>query len=212
VPTPPDTDTPDTDTPGTHAPDTHAPGTETLDTEITDAFGELFEQVAERFENLARNFSLPAFALKALHMLGSPMAMKELGQRIHCDPSFVTSIADVLDRHGLGKRETDAKDRRVKKLLLTPKGFQLRERIEQEMRACMPWVGALDAEERMCLLILLHKMVAAGHAKAASARAGDTPATGSGLHAASTAPPDGTGGNRAGEVSEHSPQAAPRGS
>jgi DNA-binding MarR family transcriptional regulator len=137
------------------------PGTDRLDAEIADAFGELFQQTVERFEDLARRFSLPGFCLKALHMLGSPMAMKELGRRFHCDPSFVTAIADALDSHGLGRRETDPKDRRIKNLLLTPKGLQLRERVEQELYACMPWTSALDAEEQKCLLGLLRKMIRA---------------------------------------------------
>jgi DNA-binding MarR family transcriptional regulator len=145
------------------------PDADPLDVEIAEALGELFRQTADRFEDLARRFSLPAFCLKALHMLGSPMAMKDLGRRFHCDPSFVTAIADTLDSHGLGRRETDAKDRRIKNLLLTPKGQQLRERVERELYDCMPWTSALDASERECLLGLLRKMIRAGNER----RAGD---------------------------------------
>ncbi len=29
------------------------------------------------------------------------MAMKELGKRMHCDPSFVTLVADMLEKRGL---------------------------------------------------------------------------------------------------------------
>jgi len=143
------------------APVTGAPAAGTLDAEIGEAFSELFEQMVKRFDELARGFSLPTVAVKALHMLASPMAMKELGQRFHCDPSFVTAIADMLDTHGLGRRETSPKDRRVKNLLLTPKGLALRERVEKELTACMPWVSALDASERECLLGLLRKMIKA---------------------------------------------------
>lgn len=174
------------------------PGTDPLDVEIAEAFGELFRQTAERFEDLARRFSLPSFCLKALHMLGSPMAMKELGRRFHCDPSFVTAIADTLDSHGLGRRETDSKDRRIKNLLLTPKGLQLRERIEQELYDCMPWTSALDASERECLLGLLRKMIRAENER----RAGD----------ASSAPPVATGGSRTEEVRGDPAPAAPSGS
>jgi DNA-binding MarR family transcriptional regulator len=189
-----------------------------LATEIADAFGELFEQMVERFEDLAKRFSLPAFCLKALHMLSSPMAMKELGQRFHCDPSFVTAIADMLDSHGLGRRETDTKDRRIKNLLLTPKGLALRERVEREMAGFMPWAYALDTEERRTLLRLLRKMVAAEHERrarercpvskrsAATARSGRGKATGPLI---STTPPVGAGGYRAGEVRPASTAATP---
>jgi DNA-binding MarR family transcriptional regulator len=86
------------------------------------------------------------------------MAMKELGRKFHCDPSFVTAIADLLDSRGLGRRETDSRDRRIKHLLLTPKGLELRERLEQELFARMPWSQTLDVSERECLLALLRKM------------------------------------------------------
>jgi DNA-binding MarR family transcriptional regulator len=176
-----------------------------LDDEIADAFGELFQQTVERFEDLARRFSLPAFCVKALHMLGSPMAMKELGRKFHCDPSFVTAIADALDSHGLGRRETDAKDRRIKNLLLTPKGMQLRERVERELHECMPWTGALDADERKCLLGLLRKMIGAENQR----RARDASATGPQTIAT---PQAAAGGNRAEEVTRDPTAAARSGS
>lgn len=173
------------------------PETERLNEEIADAFGELFQQTVQRVEDLARRFSLPAFCVKALHMLGTPMAMKDLGRRFHCDPSFVTAIADTLDSHGLGRRETDAKDRRIKNLLLTPKGMQLRERVERELHECMPWTGALDADERKCLLGLLRKMIGAENER----RARDA--------SAATTPQAAARGNRAGEVRQD-PAAAAR--
>jgi DNA-binding MarR family transcriptional regulator len=86
------------------------------------------------------------------------MAMKELGRKFHCDPSFVTAIADQLDSRGLGVRETDPHDRRIKNLLLTPKGLELRQQLEAELSASMPWSNTLDVGERQCLLALLRKM------------------------------------------------------
>jgi DNA-binding MarR family transcriptional regulator len=165
-----------------------------LDADIVAAFGEMIEQMMERAEAVARRFELPSFCLKALHMLNAPMAMKELGQRIHCDPSFVTSIADMLDSHGLGLREPDSRDRRVKRLRLTPKGFELRERVERELFARLPWTDALELSERKELLRLLRKMLAAGRgqhapearAESPSARAPRTPARTGAARAASS--------------------------
>lgn len=146
--------------PGTDRPG--SPDRDRLDSDLTDAFSELFEQLAGRFEGIAQRFSLPPFCVKALHMLTSPMAMKELGRRFHCDPSFVTSIADTLDSRGLGRRETDTRDRRIKNLMLTPKGLELRAQLEREMMAIMPWTNALDQSERETLLRLVRKMIKAG--------------------------------------------------
>jgi DNA-binding MarR family transcriptional regulator len=176
---------------------TGSPGQDRLNSDLADAFGELFEQMLERFEGLARRFSLPPFCVKALHMLGSPMAMKELGQRFHCDPSFVTSIADMLDSHGLGRRETDTRDRRIKNLVLTRAGMELRGRVEREMTKIMPWANALDADEQETLLRLVRKMIKAGQGQ-----------TGAGT---STDPAVVTGGHRAGEVRREPSAATPGG-
>jgi DNA-binding MarR family transcriptional regulator len=170
-------------------------GDSQLDADIVEAFGEIIEQLIERVETVARRLDLPSFCLKALHMLNAPMAMKDLGQRIHCDPSFVTAIADMLDSHGLGLREPDARDRRVKRLRLTPKGFELRERVERELFSRLPWTDALELSERKELLRLLRKMLAAGREQQAaeapagsrSARAPRTPA-GTGAARAASSP------------------------
>jgi MarR family transcriptional regulator, organic hydroperoxide resistance regulator len=87
--------------------------------------------------------------------------MKELGRRLRCDPSFVTSIADSLEKRGLAKREPNPTDRRIKNLVLTPEGSEFRTRIEQEMLASMPWCTALDRDERETLLALVRKLIAA---------------------------------------------------
>ena len=133
-------------------------GQERLDEELVDAFGGLLGHMGQQVEAVASRHALPTFCVKALHMLSAPMTMKELGRRIPCDPSFVTAIADQLASRGLGVRETDSRDRGIKNLLLTPKGLELREQLEAELSASMPWSGTLDTSERECLLALLRKM------------------------------------------------------
>jgi DNA-binding MarR family transcriptional regulator len=110
------------------------------------------------------------------------MAMRDLGRVLHCDPSFVTTIADLLEKRGLARREASPADRRSKNLVLTDDGAGLREKVEREFMARMPW-HCLDAEERTCLLMLIRKMI-----RAQSAESATTPPT--------------AGGQRAGEVSK----------
>ena len=88
----------------------------------------------------------------ALLKLDAPMTMKELGQRMGCDPSFVTSIADALEKHGLARREPSLRDRRSKNIVLTPEGEAVRERLYREILSQAPWCTALDTGERRCLL------------------------------------------------------------
>jgi len=134
------------------------PDEDQLDLEVLDAVAGLFAELLALGERVAQTFEVPAFFIKAVHMLDGPLAMKELGRRMHCDPSFVTGIADMLEKRGLAARESDPGDRRVKRLVLTPAGQELKQRMEQEVLARAPWRSALNTDERRCLLTLIRKM------------------------------------------------------
>jgi DNA-binding MarR family transcriptional regulator len=76
-----------------------------------------------------------------------------------CDPSFVTAIADSLEKHGLARREPSQRDRRSKNIVLTTEGKAVRDRLLRELMARAPWCTALDTGERRCLLGLMRKML-----------------------------------------------------
>ena len=179
-----------------------------LDSEILDAMGELIAALIGRSEQIAQRFGVPAFCLKALHVLESSMAMRDLGKYMHCDPSFVTAIADLLEKRGLARREACTADRRIKNLVLTAEGVGLREKVERELMARVPWRSALDEEERACLLSLLRKMIVADSAPTSAADStptsttGSTPTSTTDSTLTSTTTPPSTGGEGAGEVSE----------
>src|SRR5216684_5214513 len=129
-----------------------------LDLDFLDALAGLFTRLLGEAEQLAKGFGVPAFFIKALHLIDAPLAMKELGQRMHCDPSFVTSIADMLEKRGLAVRESDPADRRVKRLVLTSEGVEMKHQMEQAMLERSPWRQSLTGEERVTLISLIHKM------------------------------------------------------
>ena len=129
-----------------------------LDLEILDSVAGLFARLVAEGEALAKSFGIPVFVIKALHMLDNPLAMKDLGRRMHCDPSFITSIADTLEKYGLAAREADPGDRRVKRLVLTPAGADLKERIENEVLSRAPWRQVLSTQQRASLLALIQTM------------------------------------------------------
>jgi len=85
--------------------------------------------------------------------------MKELGRRMHCDASFVTLVADMMEKRGLARREPHPADRRVKNVVLTEDGLALKQKIEAEITARMPWTMALNGDERSQLLALIRKML-----------------------------------------------------
>jgi MarR family transcriptional regulator, organic hydroperoxide resistance regulator len=149
--------------------------TDQLNAEIQDCVFELTGRMIGQAERLAQSIGIPDMCMKALHMLDAPMAMKELAKKFHCDPSFVTSVADMLEKRGLARREAHPGDRRVKNLVLTRDGCTMRKRVEVELTARMPWTRGLTDDERVQLLALIRKMLSVD-AEAGDSGAGD-PAT-----------------------------------
>ena len=67
-------------------------------------------------------------------------------------------IADALEQRGLAKREASSTDRRIKNLVLTERGLELKATLDQETLCVMPWADALNEEEREQFLGLVRKL------------------------------------------------------
>lgn len=132
---------------------------EQLNQQISDTLPELIKHFHDLGQRIAIEFGLNSSDAIALLKLDAPMTMKELGQRMACDPSFVTTIADSLEKHGLARREPSQRDRRSKNIVLTPEGEAVRDRLFHELTTRAPWCSALDTGERQCLLGLMRKML-----------------------------------------------------
>jgi MarR family transcriptional regulator, organic hydroperoxide resistance regulator len=147
-------------------PATAAPGApmqtgpdEDLNQQIAEALSGLLKFAHDVAQGLGADLGLTASDVMALVKLEAPMTMKDLGLKIGCDPSFVTSIADALESHGLARREPSLRDRRSKNIVLTPEGEKARARVCDELFARAPWCTSLDTSERRCLLGLMRKML-----------------------------------------------------
>jgi DNA-binding MarR family transcriptional regulator len=110
-------------------------------------------------QGIAAEFGIAPHDLLAMFKLDDAMSMKELAQHMGCDASFVTSVADTLERRGFAKRAPSQRDRRVKNLVLTEEGIAAKERLMRELAEKMPWSYALDDTERHCFLGLLKKVL-----------------------------------------------------
>ena len=130
-----------------------------LDRDILDALTTLVKRAGTIGHTIAACFGIAPHDLLALFKLEGGLPMKELAQRMGCDASFVTAIADTLEKRGFIRREPGQRDRRVKNLLLTPDGIAAKERMMAQLAAKMPWSYALDEGEQACLLTLLRKML-----------------------------------------------------
>jgi DNA-binding MarR family transcriptional regulator len=130
-----------------------------LSRDILDALTTLIKRAGSVGHSIAAGFGVTPPDLLAMFKLDGALAMKELAQRLGCDASFVTAIADNLEKRGFVRREPSQRDRRVKNLVLTPDGLAAKERLMAQLAAKMPWCYALDETERQCLLSLLRKML-----------------------------------------------------
>jgi MarR family transcriptional regulator, organic hydroperoxide resistance regulator len=129
-----------------------------LNQQIMNVFAELIKRAGSLGQSIASGFGLTGSDCMALLKLETPMTMKELGQKMGCDPSFITTIADELEKHLLARREPSQRDRRSKNIVLTPEGLTVRDRMLREMASRAPWC-TLDVGERQCLLGLMRKML-----------------------------------------------------
>ena len=130
-----------------------------LNRDILDALTTLIKRAGSVGHSIAASAGVTPPDLLAMFKLEGGLAMKELAQRLGCDASFVTAIADNLEKRGFVRREPGQRDRRVKNLMLTEEGLAAKERLMAQLAAKMPWCYALDNEERECFLGLLRKML-----------------------------------------------------
>lgn len=104
-------------------------------------------------------FGLPVPVARAVLSLGEPAPMRDLAGRLGCDPSWITTLADDLERRGLAERTPDPGDRRVKLLHLTPDGAELRGRVADAVAEGSTVMRGLDAAQRVQLEPLLRQML-----------------------------------------------------
>jgi DNA-binding MarR family transcriptional regulator len=130
-----------------------------LNRDILDALTTLVKRAGTIGQSISASFQIAPHDLLALFKLEGGLAMKDLAQRMGCDASFVTAIADTLEKRGFVHREPSQRDRRIKNLVLTSEGMAAKERLMAQLAAKMPWCYALDDTERRCFLSLLQKML-----------------------------------------------------
>jgi DNA-binding MarR family transcriptional regulator len=113
--------------------------------------GRLFWEMRPRMLRVAGEFGLTPpqmFALRALDP-DSPMPMRELATLLHCDSSNVTGLVDGLESHGLVERRSAEHDRRVRMLVVTERGVQVRDRLQETMQQVPLALASLsDADQR----------------------------------------------------------------
>ncbi|MEU7890176.1 MarR family transcriptional regulator [Microbispora bryophytorum] len=114
----------------------------------------LANQIEANIRGRAATLGLTASQGTALCELTRPMTLRELAERMGCEPSNATFVADRLEEQGYLERHPHPDDRRAKQLVLTPKGAELRRRLLELLSENSP-LAPLAPEEQDVLQQLL---------------------------------------------------------
>ena len=114
-------------------------------------------KVARALAELGLTFP-QAHALRLLEP-ETTMPMSDLAERLVCDASNVTGIADRLETRGLVERRSAERDRRVKALALTEAGLEMRERVLELMALPPTAIAALPQDDQRRLVDILRRAV-----------------------------------------------------
>lgn len=126
--------------------------------EIVDGLFTLMPMVATHLNSRLAEVDLTSTDLWALRSIDGPMPMKELALCMDFDPSYVTVVADRLEARGLIERQPHPTDRRVKNLVLTTKGAEMKAAAPDLIWSGDTMFGALSDAERDLLLDLVTKL------------------------------------------------------
>jgi DNA-binding MarR family transcriptional regulator len=113
------------------------------------------------WSNLAAEFDLSPAQGMALRWLepGKPVPMNSLAEVLLCDASNVTGIVDKLEARGFIARQAAPEDRRVKMLVLTTKGQELRRKFIDRTSAPPASIAALPADDQRKLCSILQFLI-----------------------------------------------------
>jgi DNA-binding MarR family transcriptional regulator len=121
----------------------------------------------QRGEHIAvlRSLGLTPGHLRALGVCDpdEPRPMGAMAEALSCDASMATWLVDRLEDHGLVERRSLPHDRRVKTVVLTPKGIQIRARLAEALYEPPKELLKLDAAALESLKRELSKLPAAEH-------------------------------------------------
>jgi DNA-binding MarR family transcriptional regulator len=129
---------------------------------------------------------VPPGVLKMLIHLASdePVSMRDIAAHFGVDASYLTALVDELVRSGLAERRPHPTDRRVKTVVLTPRGLDIQRHVHELMWEPPRCLEALTPAECRQLRDLLAKAVAADPMLVADAGVRHGPPSGRGTRLA----------------------------
>jgi len=120
---------------------------------------ELIHLSKRRFMAIASEFDLSPPQVMALRQLDpdEPKPMSELAIALRCDNSNVTGIIDRLEDRGLVQRRPGEHDRRVKMLMITERGAQVRAGLAARLDEPPEALANLSPEDQRALRDIMRR-------------------------------------------------------
>ncbi|CAO5161393.1 Transcriptional regulator, MarR family [Frankia sp. AiPs1] len=117
-------------------------------------------EAPSRMHIVCQELDLTPAALKMLMVLSSgPRPMRALVETFRYDPSYLTSIVDLLERRGVARREPHPTDRRAKTVALTEEGERVLARAQELLSVPPESLRRLSTDDQAQLLRLLLRVV-----------------------------------------------------
>jgi DNA-binding MarR family transcriptional regulator len=128
--------------------------------EAWDLMSELMHRFGKaRFMTAISELDLSPPQAMALRVLRPehPVPMSELAGALRCDNSNVTGIVDRLEDRGLVERRSARHDRRVKMLVVTEHGADVRRRLAERLATAPEPLARLSEEDQRTLRDILRR-------------------------------------------------------
>jgi DNA-binding MarR family transcriptional regulator len=121
--------------------------------------GKLFWEMRPRMIRVAGEFGLTPPQLFALRQLDpdEPVPMRALAAALNCDSSNVTGLVDGLEAQGLVERREAEHDRRMRMLVVTPRGQEVRQRLFEAVQEVPEAIAQLGAADQRALRDILRR-------------------------------------------------------
>jgi DNA-binding MarR family transcriptional regulator len=127
--------------------------------EAWELMGRLYWDMRPRMIRFASEHGLTPpqlFALKALDP-DEPVPMRALAVALHCDSSNVTGLVDGLAAQGLVERREAEHDRRVRMLVVTERGKEVRGRLIEVISEVPGALASLGEDDQVVLRDVLRR-------------------------------------------------------
>jgi DNA-binding MarR family transcriptional regulator len=121
--------------------------------------GKLFWEMRPRMIRVAGEFGLTPPQLFALRQLDpdEPVPMRALAAALNCDSSNVTGLVDGLEAQGLVERREAEHDRRMRMLVVTTRGREVRERLFAAIHEVPEPLARLSVADQRALRDILRR-------------------------------------------------------